>query len=183
MKWMTHKAVALAGALAVQAPPVALVAVLVGSVLPDMIDTALARGNRQVWRRIHRQSSHWFGWYFLLIAAGFALPSQEDLLPLLILMQKGFPGLSSNALMQVEQCGADLVVWTGIGGLSHILLDALTPMRVPIYPFGGRQRFGIKLVSTGTWKESVFLVCAVGIIALQFYQARTVFNQAIQHFW
>ena len=39
MKWFTHKAVAVAGALAAGAHPAALFAVMIGSVLPDMVDT------------------------------------------------------------------------------------------------------------------------------------------------
>ena len=68
----------------------------------------------------------------------------------------------------------------GIGGLIHILLDALTPMRVPLYPFGGKKRFGINLVSTGTWRETVFLFVALGAIALQFKEARRVFDEAVR---
>ncbi len=56
MKWFTHKAVAVAGALAAGAHPAALFAVMIGSVLPDMVDTAMARGDKKVWRRIHRQN-------------------------------------------------------------------------------------------------------------------------------
>ena len=68
----------------------------------------------------------------------------------------------------------------GIGGLIHVLLDALTPMRVPLYPFGGSKRFGINLVSTGTWRETIFLFVALGAIALQFDQARAVFEEAVR---
>ena len=135
MKWFTHKAVAVAGALAAGAHPAALFAVMIGSVLPDMVDTAMARGDKKVWRRIHRQ---------------------------------------------VSGIGNDLLVWVGIGGLIHVLLDALTPMRVPLYPFGGSKRFGINLVSTGTWRETIFLFVALGAIALQFDQARAVFDEAVR---
>lgn len=182
MKWFTHKAVAVAGALAVEAPPTALVAILVGSVLPDMVDTTISRGDQKVWRRIHRQASHWFGWYLGLMALGYMIPAQDVLLPLLKSANISFPGVSRSTLSQIEQTGADLLIWVGIGGLVHILLDALTPMRVPLFPFGGKTRFGVNLVSTGTWKESVFLVCAVGLIALQYHQASSVVDQALRQF-
>ena len=156
MKWFTHKAVAVAGALAAGAHPAALFAVMIGSVLPDMVDTAMARGDKKVWRRIHRQTSHWFGWYLVIIILGFLIPTQ------------------------VSGIGNDLLVWVGIGGLIHVLLDALTPMRVPLYPFGGSKRFGINLVSTGTWRETIFLFVALGAIALQFDQARAVFEEAVR---
>ena len=87
---------------------------------------------------------------------------------------------SASALAQVSGIGNDLLVWVGIGGLIHVLLDALTPMRVPLYPFGGSKRFGINLVSTGTWRETIFLFVALGAIALQFDQARAVFEEAVR---
>ncbi len=180
MKWFTHKAVAVAGALAAGAHPGALVAVLVGSVLPDMVDTAIARGDQKVWRRIHRQTSHWYGWYLIIILLGFLLPTERIVLDLLRAADISFPGVSRSALAQVGNIGNDLIVWVGIGGLIHILLDALTPMRVPLYPFGGKKRFGINLVSTGTWRETVFLFVALGAIALQFDQARRVFDEAVR---
>lgn len=177
MKWFTHKAVAVAGALAVGAHVGALVAVLVGSVLPDMIDTAVAHGNKRIWRRIHRQTSHWFGWYILLILLGLMLPLQEMTADFLRMVNVSFPGISRRALS--EALSNDLLVWLGIGGLVHVLLDALTPMRVPLFPFGGSRRFGISLVSTGSWQEYAFLILAVGAIAMQFRQARSVFETVL----
>ena len=94
MKWFTHKAVAVAGALAAGAHPGALVAVMVGSVLPDMVDTAMARGDQKVWRRIHRQTSHWFGWYLIIIILGFTFPTQRIVLDLLRATHISFPGVS-----------------------------------------------------------------------------------------
>ena len=180
MKWFTHKAVAVAGALAAGAHPAALFAVMIGSVLPDMVDTAMARGDKKVWRRIHRQTSHWFGWYLVIIILGFLIPTQRIVLDLLRATHITFPGVSPSALAQVSGIGNDLLVWVGIGGLIHVLLDALTPMRVPLYPFGGSKRFGINLVSTGTWRETIFLFVALGAIALQFDQARAVFEEAVR---
>ncbi|MFR4117796.1 MAG: metal-dependent hydrolase [Bilophila wadsworthia] len=182
MKWFTHKAVAVAGALAAGAHPAALFAVMIGSVLPDMVDTAMARGDKKVWRRIHRQTSHWFGWYLVIIILGFLIPTQRIVLDLLRATHITFPGVSPSALAQVSGIGNDLLVWVGIGGLIHVLLDALTPMRVPLYPFGGSKRFGINLVSTGTWRETIFLFVALGAIALQFDQARAVFEEAVRLF-
>ena len=188
MKWFTHKAVAVAGALAAGAHPAALFAVMIGSVLPDMVDTAMARGDKKVWRRIHRQTSHWFGWYLVIIILGFLIPTQRIVLDLLRATHITFPGVSPSALAQVSGIGNDLLVWVGIflyGVLPrlfmiHVLLDALTPMRVPLYPFGGSKRFGINLVSTGTWRETIFLFVALGAIALQFDQARAVFEEAVR---
>ena len=108
------------------------------------------------------------------------IPTQRIVLDLLRATHITFPGVSPSALAQVSGIGNDLLVWVGIGGLIHVLLDALTPMRVPLYPFGGSKRFGINLVSTGTWRETIFLFVALGAIALQFDQARTVFEEAVR---
>ena len=108
MKWFTHKAVAVAGALAAGAHPAALFAVMIGSVLPDMVDTAMARGDKKVWRRIHRQTSHWFGWYLVIIILGFLIPTQRIVLDLLRATHITFPGVSPSALAQVSGIGNDL---------------------------------------------------------------------------
>ena len=180
MKWFTHKAVAVAGALAAGAHMGELVAVLVGSVLPDLIDTTVAHGNKKIWRRIHRQTSHWFGWYLLLIALGCAFPLEHMVIEILRATNISFPGISRSMLAEAGTYGNTLVIWIGVGGLIHVLLDALTPMRVPVFPFSGRKRFGISLVSTGTWQEYVFLVAAVGAIALQFDKARDILEAVLR---
>ena len=179
MKWFTHKAVAVAGALAAGAHMGELVAVLVGSVLPDLIDTTVAHGNKKIWRRIHRQTSHWFGWYILLMLLGIFFPLQDIAIELLRATNISFPGISRDMLEKAGEYGNTLIIWVGVGGLIHILLDALTPMRVPIFPFIGRKRFGINLVSTGTWQEYIFLVVAVGVIALQFDKAQNILKAVL----
>ena len=40
-------------------------------------------GRQEVWRRIHRQTSHWFGWYLVIIILGFLIPTQRIVLDLL----------------------------------------------------------------------------------------------------
>ena len=175
MKWFTHKAVAFSGALAVGASPLDLLAVLLGSILPDAADTALACGNQKRWRRIHRQTTHWFGWYLLIILLGLALPLEE--LTRNALHAAHTPRWLLNPLAALAPSGNDILIWLGLGGLSHVLLDALTPMRVPIFPFGGSHRFGLPLVSTGTWKEHVFLLLALGTILVQYRHATSLWEQ------
>lgn len=67
------------------------------------------------------------------------------------------------------------MIWIGLGGLSHILLDSLTPMGVPLLPQGGRRRFGLGLVRTGSLAERLFLIVALGLIAAQFKEVRDLF--------
>ncbi|MFQ9489576.1 MAG: metal-dependent hydrolase [Bilophila wadsworthia] len=160
MKWFTHKAVAVAGALAAGAHPAALFAVMIGSVLPDMVDTAMARGDKKVWRRIHRQTSHWFGWYLVIIILGFLIPTQRIVLDLLRATHITFPGVSPSALAQVSGIGNDLLVWVGIGGLIHVLLDALTPHARSSVSFRAASA-SASIVSTGTWRETIFLFVAL----------------------
>ena len=118
MKWFTHKAVAVAGALAAGAHPAALFAVMVGSVLPDMVDTAMARGDKKVWRRIHRQTSHWFGWYLIIIVLGFLIPTQRIVLDLLRATHITFPGVSPAALAQVRALLSGAEPIEGVRGIT-----------------------------------------------------------------
>ncbi len=181
MQWFTHKAAALAGAVAAGAPIAGLAGALVGSVLPDMVDRVLSAGDKRRWRQMHRQSSHWFGWYLVIIVAGIWLSSSG-------LQDSGSTSAVSAALKDfarelglvrgpdVRETGSrllgDLVLWIGLGGLCHILLDGLTPMGVPLFPQGGRRRMGIKLVSTGSLGEKLFLVAALVFTAIHFEEVR-----------
>ena len=50
------------------------------------------------------------------------------------------------------------------GGLSHVLLDMLTPAGVPLTPFSRKHKLSLKLCATGSLGEYLFLtgVLAVG---------------------
>lgn len=181
MQWFTHKAAALAGAVAAGAPVVGLAGALIGSVLPDMVDRVLSAGDRRRWRQMHRQSSHWFGWYIIIVFAGVWLSSPG-------LSDPGSTAAVNAALkdfarefglaadLDIREMGSrllgDLVLWIGLGGLCHILLDGLTPMGVPLFPLGGRRRVGLKLVSTGSFGERLFLVAALAFAAIHFEEVR-----------
>ena len=168
MKWTTHKAVAVAGALLFEPGITAVAAAVFGSILPDMIDTLRAGGDRQRWARLHRQSSHWFGWYAILVI--LALPLQRILLNIGWDMAAFLP---LNWIPYIASNTGTAVLWIGLGALSHIALDALNPKGVPLLPFGRRYpRAGCNLVRTGTWRESVFLACALLLIGVQFSHIR-----------
>lgn len=177
MKWFTHKAVAVAGALAVGTTPAGFIGVLIGSVLPDMIDTFRIHGDRRIWWRIHRQTTHWFGWYLILMVLGLGisamgLSSGHTAAVVATALQDMARELGLSRMSGVKEAGSkllgEIVLWIGVGGLVHILLDALTPMGVPLFPQGGKRRIGFKLVKTGGRGEKIFLVVALWLIALQF---------------
>lgn len=190
MQWFTHKAAALAGALAVGAPVAGLVGALLGSVLPDMADTALSGGNKARWRRLHRQTTHWYGWYLLIAAAGLMLSfldAGSGFAAELMRSAKsmagtlGLKGLAGQ-LGGPQGLVGDLVLWLGLGGLSHIVLDSLTPMGVPVAPFDGKRRMGIRRISTGSFGERLFLLCTLGLAAAQFAEVRRLFSLALRQF-
>ena len=152
MKWFTHKAIAIAGALALEASPPGLFATLVGSILPDLADRTFAMGNKQQWRRIHRQTSHWMGWYLLFMILGLM----------------NFP-LKHFALSPIaNQLFSEIMLWVGFGGITHVLLDSLTPMGIPMWPFGSKKRIGLSLISTGSVGELVFLIISISCIISQY---------------
>ncbi len=141
MKWLTHQSAAVAAALALQLPPAGIVAACVGAVLPDVLDQRLAglagskRARQRVFNRIHRGATHWFGWWLVLLLAGMVLP---------------LPPVERAALLGV-----------GFGGISHVILDMLTPQGVPLQPFSRKGRFSLKLCSTGSLGEYCFLAAIV----------------------
>ncbi len=150
MKWLTHQSVGLAAAVAFKMPPVALVAVLAGAVLPDIIDrkaAALTRKPQRTFQRIHRGVSHWYGWYLLLFLLGL-WGSYDDL-----------PHFLGNK--DIRETLILVCLGIGFGGLTHVLLDMLTPMGVPLFPFVMGKRLSLSLCATGSIGEYIFLVVAL----------------------
>lgn len=165
MTWFTHKTIAIAGALALEASPLGLFATLIGSILPDLTDKTLAMGNKRQWRHIHRQSSHWFGWYLSLIVIGLI----------------SFPFRSFELPPIVIQFFSEMTLWVGFGGITHVLLDGLTPMGIPMLPFGSKQRIGFNLISTGGIGERVFLFIALSFIILQYNWSKQIIYRICYH--
>lgn len=144
MKWLTHQSAAVAAALALQLPAAGIAAACVGAVLPDVLDQRLAglarskRARQRAFNRIHRGATHWFGWWLALFLAGMMLPLSP---------------LERAALMGL-----------GFGGVSHVILDMLTPQGVPLHPFSRKGRFSLKLCATGSLGEYCFLA-AIAVAA------------------
>ena len=164
MRWFTHKAVALSAALTCEASLPVLGGVLAGSILPDAVDMAVARRNRSLFQRIHRGTTHWPGWYLLLLVG-----AQLGLAP----ADAGFlarffgAGLDASASLtaQAGMLGADILSGVALGGLSHLLLDALNPTGIPLSPLGGKPRLVLARIPTGTWGEAGFLILAHALFA------------------
>lgn len=143
MKWITHQTAAVGLALVWHLPPAGVLASCLGAVLPDMLDQRAARMTRnpqRTFNRIHRGATHWFGWWLaiFLLAAWLPVP----------------PHVRAA------------VLGLGFGGLSHVLLDMLTPGGVPLQPFSRKRRFSLRLCSTGSIGEYVFLAAMLGCFAL-----------------
>ena len=149
MKWITHQAGAALGALTLALPLPAVIAAVAGAIGPDIIDqkiSALASSKKKrqrLFNKIHRGSSHWFGWWLALFLAAIASP----LPPLL----------------------RDAGIGLAIGLLSHIILDLLTPHGVPLLPFTQKFRVALPICSTGKAGEYIFLfaLLTLGAIFLQ----------------
>ena len=152
MKWITHQATAVAAALALHLPLEGVAAACAGAVLPDVLDQRIAglaptrRGRQKVFNAIHRGTTHWFGWWLAVCVAAFALSPS-----------------SLGAL------GRDALLGLGFGGLSHVLLDMLTPSGVPLTPFSRQNKLSLKLCSTGSLGEYCFLACVAGATWLLYH--------------
>lgn len=144
MTWMTHQILALGAAFCLGLPPLALGAAWAGALLPDVIDqkrAALARRRQRAFNRIHRGTSHWFGWWLALWALG---------------MSGVLPGPAAPAAAGL-----------GFGALTHVILDACTPAGVPLAPVTPRgrhrARWSLGLCRTGGVGEYVLLAVAVAL--------------------
>ena len=141
MKWITHQTAAIGAALVMQLPLEGVIASCVGGVLPDKLDMRIAdmTPNRQrTFNRIHRGTTHWFGWWLLLLLLGGA----TGLLP---------------RIPHLPPFAHAIIMGLGFGGLTHVVLDMLNPHGVPIMPFSRKPTLSLKLCSTGSLGVYVFL--------------------------
>lgn len=144
MKWITHQAGAVFGALALTLPLPAVFCSALGAVAPDAIDQRLSkmagRKRQKTFNKIHRGSSHWFGWWLLLFLAALAIP---------------IPSLLRDA-----------AAGFALGSLIHVGMDALTPRGVPMLPTQRKFRLAIPVCSTGKAGEYLFLATITGTALL-----------------
>ncbi|MCL2123484.1 MAG: metal-dependent hydrolase [Desulfovibrionaceae bacterium] len=157
MKWVTHQAGALAAALCCKAEPLVSAGMVLGAVLPDLIEQGISRRNTRLFAAIHRGFFHWFGLYAAGLLAAICLP-----------------------LAPRETAAATGLM---LGALSHIALDALNPSGVPVLPLCDRPRLKLPLVSTGSLREWVFLAGLLALIALGGYRLDERWFRKLAHFF
>lgn len=159
MKWISHQICALGLAAGAGASLPLLAGVGLGAVLPDRLDRLLAsfyRNKQRGWGKVHRGPTHWFGWWLALAWAGWRL----DLL---------LAPLPARPLAVQS-----LILGLGLGGLSHILLDMLTPKGVPLLLFNRKSRLSLNLVTTGALSEKIFLLLFCLALAAWKYPAAQI---------
>ncbi len=152
MKWITHQSVPVGMALLLDWPHAALAGVAFGAILPDVIDMGISRMSpnpQKTFKAIHRGFTHWFGWYALLL-----------LFWVLLYMYPRSMGALHLPLKQLYFLGG-----VAFGGMFHVLLDMCTPSGIPLLPFSQQKRFSLKLFSTGSPQEYLFLALVLALFA------------------
>lgn len=143
-------------------PPAALAGVAAGSILPDVLDMALARllvFRQLAFNRIHRGATHWFGWWLALLVAG--LVQLKPVAVALHLDARAVPwalGLVPEATL--------FALGLGFGGLAHVLLDFCTVMGVPVAPWTRKHMVSLNLCKTGSLREYAFLAATLALFGV-----------------
>ncbi len=173
MRWYTHTSIPLAAGALYGLPESVLAGLALGCVLPDTIDMLIAGRDQKRFQRIHRESSHWAGWFVLLLLIAFAgndfIDHHIDL---------------ASLSMPADLTPSGMLVGLSLGALSHVILDALNPSGVPIGPMGGKPRLALNLISTGTWQETVFLAASLLLLgAINQHSLERIARQLVQSFF
>lgn len=113
---------------------VPLVGFMVGSTLPDVLDKVFSAGDRKLWERIHRTLSHW-PWAYAAFAVFAFFTAGGDM--------------------------GEAAGWVCVGALVHLVLDFMTPMGIPVFPWSLGKRRSLRLVRTGSAWEYLFLLALV----------------------
>lgn len=111
------------------------IAALIGSTFPDNLDKIFSFGNKEKWKKMHRTWSHNVGYWLLLVLAIFQFYPFE------------FPFFWQRYLFLIG-------VFFGVGVISHIALDVLTPMGIPLCPLFSKQRFSLRMARTGKFFDT-----------------------------
>ena len=151
MRWTTHQVGAVGLALMLKLPAAGLLAATPGGILPDLFDQRIAacfRSRQKAFNRIHRGFTHWPGLWLGLLALALALIPPQ------------FSTLAAPAALGLAA-----------GGLSHVLLDMLTPQGIPLLPFTHKGRVSLKLCRTGGPGEWLFLAAMLAGLAFWFRES------------
>lgn len=138
MKWFSHRVFAVGIAAICKFDLVGMGLAYLGSTVPDSIDFFLAKIGFN-FNKIHRKHSHAWVWYALMLA---------------LLHFAAYPFIANNFAELLKY--KDLITAFFLGIFSHIFLDMLTIKGVPIF-INPNKKMAVKLVSTDTWTESVFI--------------------------
>lgn len=141
MKFRNHSIVALAYGLALDAPAVGMAGLMVGSVFPDRLDFKLGLGCETLFLKVHRGITHW-PWPYIAILCGALL----------------WPAARSSLW-------GTFIIWACLGGIIHILGDAMTPGGVPYLPHNMKRKLTFRLFKTGSIKEYFYTYLFVGLCA------------------
>ncbi len=151
MRWTTHQVGAVGLALVLNLPATGLAAAALGGILPDLIDQRIAgcfRSRQKAFNSIHRGFTHWPGlWLGLLVCALALIPSRFSTLI------------------------CPVAIGLAAGGLSHVILDMLTPQGVPLLPFTRKGRVSLRLCRTGGPGEWLFLAAMLAGLAFWFRES------------
>lgn len=157
MRWVTHQVAAAGAAILLHLPPAGLAAALAGAILPDVFDQKLAglfRNRQTAFNRLHRGFTHWPGlWLALLLVSVTLVPH------------------TLGKMLQPVLFGIAL------GGLSHVILDMLTPQGIPLSPFSRKNRFSLNLCRTGGLGEYAFLI--VMLAGMWFFLRGDILNELV----
>lgn len=137
MKWINHKITATATAMAMGMNVIETVLVAIGSYLPDYIEIAIARNNKELWKKIHRKMFHWWVIYLAyIIIASF---------------------LADNYIVNLSR-------FIAIGAYMHIIGDAMTVQGIPILnPY--KRDLAMGYFKTGEDKEYKYSLIYTAIMA------------------
>ena len=134
MKWHTHRLIGVSVAAFSGAGAVGALLSYIGSTLPDLVEG-----------RPPSES----GWFFRSKMRNW---------------RKSHRGASHwfgwyVALALIAYHYHPVLAWIGIGAITHLAADALTPMGVPALPFSKKHMMSLSLFSTGSAGEYVFFLC------------------------
>lgn len=141
MKIGSHKAITASVAVFMGVPVTGIVIMVIGGILPDIIEMTIAMRNDKLFKKIHRTISHWWVLWLLLASFIYITP-----MPIVFGVYTG-----------------DVLLWCCYGCLIHILLDSLTFGGVPLFnPF--KQSFGFRFFPTGSPAEYIIVALISSVL-------------------